>query len=439
MRTPLPALAEKRISQASPGSSGAGNTHELEDFFDMLSLASSNRFDDQRSPAPKALVKGTHSPPISPVPNEEGGPVDEFSDAMTPSFVDDSGFPLNELPPPLAMSLPDLLSEDTEPEPRSNSVGRLYSIPTATKPHSNPPLSDSYDYITPRHREQRQSGTGAPDESHSEPLRRRIIHREANIVGDEFTLSTASGSPSVSNSGHRASPLATTTYVYSPTVRKTPEDEEIGEEVRKYEESNAEKEEESEQGYKMEAQKGGGDAMIRDSPDGKYPSEVQVGDVGLPQRTFPDGAAVRHPRTSPSEPGRSPQPRKSFSSDDDTAVVRRSESGVREGWVEKVVTGRRGSPGARNNRTSAPITSYTGNAQLQSRRVLSEGDRCQSLDEILEAEEARSTHILIDAGLNFLTPDSPIFKGVQRGQSFSGGSPKLNVRKRPPISEHHEM
>ena len=456
---PPPPVAEKtRKSLSSVSSSGGGggsssDVHELDDFFDMLSAASSNRFDDQRSHAPKALLlqkRDSRSPPVSPLHEEEEeegeeGALDEILSPTTPGGY--SGFPLEDLPPPLAMSMPDLMDEDTEPHPITNSVPRLCSIPPAAQSHSKLPESHSYDYVT---------GTRG---NLSEPLRRRrvVVHHEANFVGEETGCHSAGGvSPSVVSGGvgvHRASPLATTTYVYSPTAWRTSEEEEAEEERdgsgnngeqstsltpqdRGERMAGREMEEQKEEEEEEEGEGGGGVVeMERDSPDGK----VKVGDVDLPQRTFPDGAAVRRrTQATPFNPGQGSSSRKTISLDEN----RGGGGGVREGWVD-TSAGKRVNPVG--NRISAPISSLVGNnSPHRSQRVLSEGDRNQSPMEILEAQEnKRSSHILIDAGLSFLSPHSPVVKGVNnslaRGHSFSGGSPKINARRRPPISEHHEM
>lgn len=408
-RPALPVVAEKRGN--NPASPKPDRTRELEDFFDMLSIASCNRFDDQRSPAPKSLSQPRNDP---------RSPSDENCD---PLAVD--RFQLEDVPLTLAMSMPDLLSDDeSNTSTRTNSIDRLCSTPVRSQPHSKP-QSLTYTSVSPSHKAQERPRCTSPDGSSSEPLRRRA--RAGNIVGKELNISSTGSSPTAG--GHRASPLATTTYVYSPSVWQRSLDGGAGDEGGG-EESGKSKEEE------RKKREGAVPMVGRDSPDGKYPTEVQVGDVGLPQRTFPDGAATRRHqrvRVSPSDPGETSR-RDCYCGSGESG-----EEGVREGWVEEVE--RRGNPATGRHRNSSPITTPLSNGQLRPRRVLSEGDRCQSLNEILESEEARSSHILFDAGLGFLS-QSPIVKGVSlpaRGQSFSGGSPKLHTRKRPPISEHHEM
>ena len=421
-RPALPALSEKKI----PTSPKPKRAHDLEDFFDMLSIASSNRFDDQRSPAPKAL-----SQPRTRQPNSTSA-IDETTNEKRDPLL--GGLQrLDNISPSLAMSMPDLLSDD---ESDTHSIDRLYSNPERSQIHSNTPQSLSHvsgSNSPPQKAQEPQYRSTSPDGPLSEPLRRRVIHRAGNIVGEELNTSSSASSPTAG--GHRASPLATTTYTYSPNVRRSIEGDEGGGGKEKVKLALSlplpvEKEDE---------RKGEVPMLDRESPDGKYPTEVQVGDVGLPQRTFPDGEATRRHqrvRVSPSDPGQTPK------RDHDYCEKGERGEGVREGWAEEVE--RRGSPASRRGgKTSSPITTTPiGNGQLRPRRVLSEGDRCQSLDEILESEEARSSHILFDAGLGFLST-SPIVKGVSlpaRGQSFSGGSPKLhNTRKRQPISEHHEM
>ena len=423
-RPALPALSEKQNSKSPK----LDRAHDLEDFFDMLSTASSNRFDDQRSPAPKALSQSRTQPNSTSAVQE---PSDKNRDSLSGGLR--KGSRLENIPPSLVMSMPDLLSDD---ESDTHSVDRLYSTPEKSQSHSKPrSLAYASGASLPPQKAQEQHRCSSPEGPLSEPLRRRAIHRAGNIVGEELNNSSTGSSPPAGR--HRASPLAITTYVYSPAARRSIEGDEGGsEDIGKWS-PNPSSTVEKEEGEKGEV------AMLdRESPDGKYPTEVQVGDVGLPQRTFPDRAASRrHQRVhvSPSDPGPVPKRNHYHCESGETG------GGVKEGWAEEVE--RRGSPAFRNpggrHRTLSPITNTTplGNGQLRPRRVLSEGDRCQSLEEILESEEARSSHILFDAGLGFLST-SPIVKGVSlpaRGQSFSGGSPKLNIRKQPPISEHHEM
>ena len=392
----------------------------------MLSLASSNRFDDQRSPAPKALsLPKPRQPHSTPVSEDRGAPLDENRDRLSASFDrEDSGFALDDIPPPLAMSLPDLLSDDkSDTQSRFNSIDRLYSTPERSQTHSKP---QSLTYVC----HTQSLGGGSLDQPASEPFRRRAIQRAGNVVGEELNSSLAGGSPTTG--GHRASPLATTSHVYSPSEWRRSIDGGEGDGESEKPSLNPL---EGERGKRGEGEVL---ALDRDSPDGKHPAEAQVGDMDLPQRTIPDGAATRQKvRASPSDPRQPP---------------RRGERGeeVREGWAEEIE--RCGSsPTSRTSakRTSSPMTTPLSNGGLRPRRVLSEGDRCQSLEEILDTEEARSSHILFDAGLGHLSPHSPIVKGVWppvrgclpvRGQSFSGGSPKLaNSRRRQAISEHHEM
>ena len=245
---------------------------------------------------------------------------------------------------------------------------------------------------------------------------------------DEISSSSIGGSPTV---GHRASPLATTTYVYSPARRDSSIDDrrETGsggsseqsavnllyspmDEVMDREAKSSKKEEDCEEGEVGEVL-----GLDRVSPDGKYLSEAQFGDESLPQRTFPDGEAVRRhqpARQSPSDPGQSEE-----------RVIKAEASGSLNSY---------------GHRISTPVTSVVGTVgHLRPHRVLSEGGHCQSLEEINKDKEKRNSHILFDAGLSFISPHSPIVKGVVRGNSFSGGSPKIRSRTKPPISEHHEM
>ena len=403
VRPPLPVLSEQSKSPTSPKPE---RSQDLEDFFDLLSSASSNRFDDQRSPAPKPLSEsGTKQPNSTPTPASE-------------LICDPLGFHLDKVPPPLMMSMPDLLSDDeSDTQSQYHSIDPLYSttdeIQTQSKPRSH---THNYVPLPPSPMTHERPRAVTLDHPSSEPLRRRMIQRAGNVVGEELN-----GSPSP----HRASPLATTTYVYNPSVwRQSVDGGKLDEVCPEKKALNLEEvEEEGDKKLNME----------RHSPDGKHPAVVQVGDVSLPQRTFPDGAAARghqRVRVSPSDPGQHSQ-RDCFS--------RGEEGEVREGWRE--MPEKRYNPRSHSSLgTSSPMNPPLGNGNLRPRRVLSEGDRCQSLDQVMEMEEMRSSHILFGAGLGFLSPHSPVVRGVPtRGQSFSGGSPKLNTRKRPPIREHHEM
>ena len=434
-----PAVVENRSLVSS--------ARDLEDFFDMLSLANSNRFDDQRSPAPKPLTqpKGLQSSshPTSPVPGQ-GGPLDENEDLVTspssPSHVlgEESGFRLDQLPPPLTMSMPNLLCDKTGARQRSRSNACMYiGPPRGTRTHSKP--AQSYGYILPPHRlHGQQRDTGATlEEPVSEPPQRRVVRREDQVVGEDLNY-TSVGSSSATD--HRASPLATTTHVYvrGNRARRRPSGDSSGSSDHQNEPSLNplySPMENMDRGCIMEDEEGGVlPVQDRDSPDGKFPSEVQVGDVSLPRRTFPDGAAVRRHQSVRATPSNQEQGYKK------PYCYNSGEDGVREGWVESL--SRYGSPASRGRRVSAPISSLVASGQKRPlQRVLSESDRSQSLEEIMEA--ARSTHILFDAGLSFLSPNSPIVKGVPtRGASFSGGSPKLGVGGKVPnsvLNEHHEM
>ena len=430
-RPPLPALSEIKTSPTSPK---PDRDQDLEDFFDLLSIASSNRFDDQRSPAPKPLPQSkaqqSHSTPIH---NNGGMPLDENPDTLTDSLDrGDLGLRLRNIPPPLVMSMPDLLSEDeSDSQSGCNSIDRLYS--TLDNPGTNSKAESQTDAHIPKKHYRPRAIT--LDQPLSEPLRRQVIQRAGNVVGEGLNTSPVGGSPV---GGHRASPLATTTYVYNPglwrqSIDGEPEGEGSHERQAESSLSPAEAEREDKRSREMSKMDCEEMKMDRDSPDGRYPTEVQVGDIGLPQRTFSDSATSRQHqrvRVSPSNPGQHSK----------RDCHSKSETEVREGWTD-LEEGRRSSPrchSSSGHRT--PMTTPLDNSLHRTRRVLSEGDRCQSLDEIMEKEEARSTHILFGAGLGHLSPHSPIVKGVpMRGQSFSGGSPRLSNRKRPPIKEHHEM
>ena len=173
----------------------------------------------------------------------------------------------------------------------------------------------------------------------------------------------------------------------------------------------------------------------RDSPDGNYPPEIQIGDSGLQRRAYPSGAGVRrhHSARTPPTDHRGGGYKKTY-----TPVHRGSGEGgggVREGWTTDSPA-KDGSPDPQ--RTSAPLVGE----KLHPHRPLSKADRSHSLDKILETEEARSSHILLDAGLGFLSPHSPIVQGVIRRGSFTGGSPRLGQRRKIQKTldnEHHEM
>lgn len=369
---------------------------DLEDFFDLLSLANSNRFDDQRSPAPKILQ------PKGPV---RRAPLDEIGDLGASSFSpnEDYGLKLDNVAPSIAMSMPDLYFG------RSAEV-RLPS--ESSQPH---------DYAPPPHLPlERQSGAGAALEGPvSVPLRRRVL--DNGTQGKDHWSSVGA---SLSRR-QRASSLTTTACAYvRANHQKSSSDcgsvtHGEGDHRRNQPalESPLEDEERDWQG--------------RDSPDGKLPSEVSVGDVNLPQRTYPDGAAVRRHQSV-----------KSSSSDTAYSNYKKQYycDGVRVGWTGSL--GRRGSPRSRGRQVSTPISS---NRPLRSRRVLSVGDRSQSVEEISVTEDAHSSHILFDAGLGFLSPHSPVVRGVSvpaRRDSFSGGRPKLGSWIKPPnsvIQEHSEM
>lgn len=157
---------------------------------------------------------------------------------------------------------------------------------------------------------------------------------------------------------------------------------------------------------------------------GSFLPEVEVGDIGVPR-----AASDSRIRRTPSEV-LSTRPR--LSSDLSPNFHKFGGGEVREGWTDR--QGRRGSPSPRGRRISAPTSSIINGHRP--RRIMSEGDRCQSLEGIAEAEDARNSHILIDAGLGFLSPDSPVVRGV-----FSGSSPRLNMGRSSDLTvgEQHEM
>ena len=434
-RTPLPAVAEKKPPISPPGGDTSG-TRELEDFFDMLSLASSNRFDDQRSPAPLSLTpKPTRSgsQPSSPVSaSGQGSPWDENRDLKPPPkspshpVGEQFELPLAALLTPLTMSMPDLLCDNRDTQQKSNSIAQLFSEHSpATRQHSEP--VESYSYVRSPPKQQEQGVRGSAVDPSSEPLRRRIIHREEFPTGSEDQrYSSAGTSPAV---GHPASPLATTTYVY---VRENRGRRELSD-CRTPTASNKTSSQD-ETSYKTEGgtKEEGMSVPDSNSPDGAFPEEMEVGDIGLPPRASSDTGIKRHhsARTAPCDPVSYKKPYSYCGG-----------GGVREGWTETL--GRRGRPGSpQGRRTSMPVVSVVGNGQLQVRsRVFSEGDRTQSLEDVMEA---RSTHILFDAGLGFLSPDSPVVKGISmapKGSTFPGGSPKGGTGKLPisVINEHHEM
>ena len=436
-RTPLPAVAEKK-PPISPGRDTSG-TRELEDFFDMLSLASSNRFDDQRSPAPLSLTPKPTQSPSHPVGEE-------------------LELPLAALLTPLTMSMPDLLCDNRDTQQKSNSIAQLFSEHSpATRQHSEP--VESYSYVRSPPKQQEHGVRGTAVEPNSEPLRRRIIHREEFLTGSEDQrYSSAGTSPAV---GHPASPLATTTYVYvrenrgrrelsdcrTPTAsNKTGSQDKTARDTMPSPTAESGDVVPPQGSYKTEGgtkEEGmsvpdGGTEEERmsvpdsNSPDGAFPEEMMVGDIGLPPRASSDTGIKRHhsARTAPCDPVSYKKPYSYCGG-----------GGVREGWTETL--GRRGRPGSpQGRRTSMPVVSVVGNGQSQVRsRVFSEGDRSQSLEDVMEA---RSTHILFDAGLGFLSPDSPVVKGISmasKGSTFPGGFPKGGTGKLPisVINEHHEM
>ena len=395
----------------------------------MLTVASANRFDDQRTTAPKPLSQMNEPPPECQF-SIQGAPLDENQDptshqSFPPSTKNkkDTGFKVNHLPPSLAMSMPDLFSGEMESRLRNNSITHIPTKrPSGLRMH--PEVSPSHGST---HRLQEQRSTSF-DEPTSEPLRRRIIHREAQLAGED-----SSYSPTASL-GHCTSPLATTMYAYRKGSRGSSEggraDSSNGSELmmNPVHSPIEEKIRESEEKEEIVGRE-------RDSPDRKYPPEIQIGDSGLQRQTYPSGAGVRRhhsARTPPSDHrGRGYQ--KTY-----TARYGGSEEGgggVREGWTTDSAA-RDVSPELQ--RTSAPLVGE----KLHPRKPLSKADRSHSLDKILETEEAKSSHILLDAGLGFLSPHSPIVQGVVRRGSFTGGSPRLGRRmkiQKTLFNEDHEM
>lgn len=400
-RSPLPAIVEKK-----PSAIAKYNMQDLEEFFNMMALANANRFDDQRSPAPKILQ------PKGPIWR---APSDEINDQGTPSYTctpkGQLGLKLDHLPPSIAMSMPDL----------------HFGHPAELQMHHK--AAQSYDRgPPPQLPPERQSGAGAALESPlSGPLRQHNTQ-----TGGKGSWWSPGASPSRT---HQDSSLATTSHVCSRANHQH-----IASGHGRVDHSDQRNDRILNQLHspvktmdrKLEE---GGEALVqdRDSPDGKLPSEIPVRDIGLPQRTYPDGAAVRRHQSvkaAPSDPAYSYQ----------TPYYYR---GIRVGGTNSL--GRRDSQKAQGRRVSTPTLTQVTNRPLSSRRVLSETDRSQSVEAISPTDEARSSHILFDAGLGFLSPQSPIVKGVSvstRRDSFSGGRPKLgswSKQQKSIIQEHCEM
>ena len=361
------------------------------------------------------------------------GPPENVDLAIPPSSPSppkdrkEPGFQLqvNRLPLSLAMSMPDLLSSEMDPPHLRNNYVHT-KRPSGLRVHPEAPQSPGS--TLPPHRMQERRSASL-DEPTSEPLRRRVIQREAQFVGEDI-----SNSPT-SSLGQCTSPLATTTYVYRRSSRGSSDSGRTDGSEPTMNPLYSPIEETS-----RELEEGGGEGMAMegcDSPDGNYPSEVKIGDSGLQKRTYPSGAGVRRhqsARTPPSD-HQGGGYKKTYT------VGRRGSGGggegggVREGWTTDSVA-KDGSP--HHQRIAAPLVSE----RSHPRKPISQADRSHSLDRILETEEARSSHILLDAGLGFLSPHSPIVQGVIRRGSFTGGSPRLGRGRRiqrTPFNEHHEM
>lgn len=393
--------------EKKPSDIATNNVQDLEEFFDMISVANSNRFDDQRSPAPKILQ------PKGPIWR---APSDEIRDQVTPyAPKDEFGLKLDHLPPSVAMSMPDL----------------HFGHPSGVR--VQPKGTQSYDRAPPLQLPlQRQSGAGAPlDSPVSGPLQQHIVHNTQTRARDSWWSKGASPSRS-----HQDSSLVTTSHVCKRTNQNTPS------EHGRVDSNDQRKEpvlnqphspmKTMDRGCKEER----GEVLVqdRDSPDGKLPSDISVRDAGLPQRTYPDGAAVRRHQSVKSAPS---DPVHSYK------MPYYYYGGMRVGGTNSL--GRRDSQKVQGRRVSTPTLTQVSNRPLGSRRVLSETDRSQSVEEISPTDEARSSHILFDAGLGFLSPQSPIVKGVSvssRRDSFSGGRPKLSSwskHHKSIIQEHCEM
>ena len=245
--SPLPAIVEKKPAAIA--------TNNMQDLFDMISHANSNRFEDQRSPAPKILQ------PEGPMWR---APSEEISDQMTPYTPKE--VKLDHLPPSVAMSMPDLYF---------SHPAEVRVQPKGTQPYDRaPPLQLSL---------QRQSGAGAPlDSPVSGPLRQHLVHNAQTEARDSWW--SRGESPSRS---HQDSSLVTTSHVCKRTNQN------IASEHGRVEHNDQRKEPVLNQLHSpMKTMDGGckeerGEGLVedRDSPDGKLPSEISVRDSGLPQRT----------------------------------------------------------------------------------------------------------------------------------------------------------
>ena len=328
---------------------------------------------------------------------------------------------MSAVPPPLAASMPDLLSDDSEARQRSHSVAQLSSEDHRDTTHTSD-TAQTYNYVRLSHGERGEEGS-SPISKHSEPLRKRV---QMVSPTEELKGSSAGNTPT----SHRASPLATTTYVYTKGSHE-----------------------------KLGAERGGGggrgkgadgrhqkkgdaedEAMISDgSLTSTFLPEVEVEDIRVP-RTGSEGRIQRALKLGSLE-ALATRPR--LSSDlTHTHRTRAGSAKVREGWSDAPGSHRGGSlsPSPKGRRISAPAVSLAINGH-HSRRLMSEGDNSLSIP---EKKDARNSLILIDAGLGFLSPDSPVLRGVAahgKANSPTGSNEHLKAGRslESVASERHEM
>ena len=304
--------------------------------------------------------------------------------------------------------MPDLLSDDSEARQRSHSVAHISSEDHRDTTHISD-TAQTYNYVRPSHEERDEEGS-SPISKYSEPLRKRV---QMVSPTEELKGSSAGNTPT----SHRASPLATTTYMYTKGSHEKLGTEKGGGGVRRKEADGKRQKKEG------EAEE---EAVLSDgSLTSTFLPEVEVEDIRVP-RTGSEGRIQRALKLGSLE-ALATRPR--LSSDlTHTQRTRAGSAKVREGWSDAPERHRGGSlsPSPKDRRVSAPAVSLAINGH-HSRRLMSEGDNSLSLEGISEKKNARNSLILIDAGLGFLSPDSPVLRGVAAHvkESFAAGSNPL--------------
>ena len=390
----------------------------MEDFFDLLA-SSNNRFEDQRTHDPKSPVHSS-SGPVQ-IPNRfSTRSSSRFPDTARPSNSD-----LERLPPNLTASMPDLFSEDEDTEESLEAwQQQLRSAGVTTTP-------SGYRYAQQLPPSTSRGGPLMEPTCTSEPTRRRGVPLET--LSEDKPFSSASASPA---NYHRASPLATTTYMYGKGNRKT---------YNGYSGSTSSSTPKSRRGSDISDRSDVSESDLHSTgnesgdDESSLTAQHKLSNGVLPKSDVTSTKSPRrssernvhqyssrsptHKATSP--PARSP----SYSSHDD----RRRE--MEEKYPGVVM---RRKPGARQSRPSSAYVPSVSNGGQPFAHMFSIGNRSQSMEQMNEESEVQSADILIDAGLGFLRLDSPVVKGV-RGASTINRRHSFSRKLLDSIVQEHEM